>query len=79
MILINFSFALVFVKKIKLNFRYKKMTEKLYDNLQEKYKIHISDYKNMQIKNFWAFSNFSFNSTVRKKYAGLRNCLEIRS
>ena len=55
------------------------MTEKLYDNLQEKYKIHISDYKNMQSKNIWAFSNFSFNSIVRKKYAGLRNCLEIRS
>ena len=52
MILINFSFVLVFVKKIKLNFRYKKMTEKLYDNLQEKYKIHISDYKICKVRTF---------------------------
>ena len=34
----NFNFLLVFVGKIKLNFHYKKMTEKMYDNLQEKYK-----------------------------------------
>ena len=34
----SFNFLLVFVSKIKSNFHYKKMTEKIYDNLQEKYK-----------------------------------------
>ena len=37
----NFNFSLVFVGKIKLNFYYKKMTEKMYDNLQEKYKNSV--------------------------------------
>ena len=35
----NFNFSLVFVGKIKLNFHYKKMAEKMHDNLQKKYKI----------------------------------------
>ena len=26
-----------------------------------------------------AFSNFDFNSTIKKKYSGICNCLEIRS
>ena len=38
---INFNFSLVFVSKIKLNFCYKKMIEKMYDNLQEKYKNSV--------------------------------------
>ena len=67
---INFNLLLVFVGKTKFNFHYKKMTKKMYDNLQEKYK---SSFKNME-----TFSNFDFNSTVRQKYTGVCNCLEIR-
>ena len=33
----NFNVSLVFVGKIELNFYYKKMTEKMYDNVQDKY------------------------------------------
>ena len=33
---INFNLLLVFVSKTKFNFHYKKMTKKIYDNLQEK-------------------------------------------
>ena len=55
--------SVVFVGKIKLNFHYKKMTEKMYDNLQEKYKSSV-----FQIfKICKAFSNFDFNSTIRRK------------
>ena len=63
---INFNLLLVFVSKTKFNFHYKKMTKKIYDNLQEKY------------KSMETFSNFDFNSTVRQKYTGVCNCLEIR-
>ena len=43
------------------------MNEKMYDNLQEKYKNSI-----FQILNICkAFSNFYFNSTIRK------NCLQL--
>ena len=59
----DFNFSLVFVDKIKLNFYYKKMTEKMYDSLQEKYKksvFHI-------LKIYKAFSNFDFNATITKK------------
>ena len=39
----------IFVGKIKLNFHYKKMTEKMYDKLLEKYKnSFFSDFKNRQ-------------------------------
>ena len=34
----SFNFSLVFVSQIMLNFHYKRMTKKIYDNLQEKYK-----------------------------------------
>ena len=39
------------------------MTEKMHNNLQEKYKNGV-----FQILKIWeAFSNFNFNSTIRKK------------
>ena len=45
----NFNFWLAFVGKIKTNFSYKKMTGKMYDNLQEKYKNNVFQIlKNMQ-------------------------------
>ena len=50
------------------------MTEKIYDSLQEKYKSSVFQI----LKICKAFSNFDFNSTIRKKYAGLCNCLEIK-
>ena len=50
----NFNVLLVFVGKINLNFYYKKMTEKMYDNLQGKYISSV-----LQILKIWkAFSNF---------------------
>ena len=57
----NFNF--VFVGKIKLNFYYKMMTEKIYDNFQEKYKNSVFQI----LKICKASSNFDFNSAVRKK------------
>ena len=39
------------------------MTEKMYDNLQEKYKNSV--FQILKIRN--AFSNFDFNSAIRKK------------
>ena len=51
------------------------MTEKMYGNLQEKYKNRVFQI----LKIFKAFSNFDFNSTIRKKNTGLCNCLEIKS
>ena len=58
----NFNFPLVYVGKIKLNSRYKKMIEKMYDNLQEKYKKSV-----FQILDICkAFTNFGFNSTIGK-------------
>ena len=44
----------------------------MYDIMQEKYKTSV-----FQICK--AFSNFDFNSTIRKKYTGFCNCLEIMS
>ena len=64
----------IFVGKIKLNFQYKKMTEKKYYDLPEKY----TDSVFLILKICKAFSNFDFNSTIRKKYTGLCNCLEIK-
>ena len=69
----NFNF--VFVGKIKLNFYYKMMTEKIYDNFQEKYKNSVFQI----LKICKASSNFDFNSTVRNKIHGLCDCLEISS
>ena len=44
----NFNFSLVFVGTIKLNFYYRNMTEKMYDNLQgEIQKECFSGFKNM--------------------------------
>ena len=39
------------------------MTEKMYDNLQEKYKNSV--FQILKIRK--AFSNFDFNSAIRKK------------
>ena len=51
------------------------MTEKMYGNLQEKYKNIVFQI----LKIYKAFSNFDYNSTIREKYTGFSNCLEIRS
>ena len=51
------------------------MTTKMYDNLQDKYISNVSQI----LKICKAFSNFDFNSTIRKKYTGFCNCLEIVS
>ena len=53
----------IFVGKIRINFHDKKMTEEIYDKLLEKYKN--SAFQILKIGK--AFSNFDFNSTVRKK------------
>ena len=53
----------IFIGKTKLNFHYKKMTKKSYDNLLDKYKNNVSQI----LKICKAFSNFDFNSTIRKK------------
>ena len=71
----NFNFSLVFVGKIKFNFHYKKMTEKMYDNLQKKYESSVFQI----LKICKAFSNFDFNLTIRKKYTGFCNCFKTRS
>ena len=46
------------------------MTEKMYDKLLEKYNNSVFQI----LKVCKAFSNFDFNSTIRKKYTGLCNC-----
>ena len=51
----------IFVGKIRLNFHYKKMTEKMYDKLLEKYSV----FQILKIDK--AFSHFDFNSTIREK------------
>ena len=51
------------------------MTEKMYDNLQEKYINSVFQI----LKLCKAFSNFDFNSTIRKEHTGFCNCLEISS
>ena len=57
----NFSFPLGFVGKIELNFHYKKMTDKMSDNLREKYKISV-----FQILHLCkVFNNFGFSLTIR--------------
>ena len=59
----NFSFPLGFVGKIELNFHYKKMTDKMSDNLREKYKISV-----FQILHLCkVFNNFGFSLTIRGK------------
>ena len=50
----NSNFPLVFVGKINLNFYYKKMTEKMHDNLQEKYLSNVFQ----SLKTCKAFRNF---------------------
>ena len=59
----NLNFSLVFFGKIKLNVYYKKMTQNMYGNLQEKYRN--SFFKILKL--FKAFNNFDFNLTVKKK------------
>ena len=59
----NFDFSLVFVVRIKLNFHYIKMTEKMYDNFLEKYKNSVLEI----LKICKALTNFDFNSTIREK------------
>ena len=49
----------IFVSKIRLNFHYKKITEKMYDKVVEKH------FQVLKIGK--AFSHFDFNSTIRKK------------
>ena len=49
--------------------------KKMYGNLQEKYKNIAFQI----LKIYKAFSYFDYNSTIRKKYTGLCNSLEIRS
>ena len=71
----NFNFLLVFVGKIKLNSYYKKMIEKMYDNLQQKYRNSVFQI----LKICKAFSNLDFDSKLGKKYTGLCNCLKLRS
>ena len=53
----------IFVGKNKLNFYYKKMTDKMYDNLLEKYKNGVFQI----LKICKAFKNFDFNFSIRKK------------
>ena len=53
----------IFVGKIELNFHYKKMTEKMYHKLIEKYKDSVFQI----LKIGKAFSNFGLNLTIRKK------------
>ena len=57
----NLNFSLAFVGKIKLNCNYVKMTKKMYDNLQEKYKNSL-----FQILIHKASYNSNFNSSIRK-------------
>ena len=59
----KFKFLLNFLGKIKLNFQYKKITEKMYYNLLEKYNISLF----LILTLCKAFSNFGFNLTIRKK------------
>ena len=61
----------IFVGKIKLNFHYKKMTEKIYD----KYKNGVFQI----LKIGKAFSHFGLNLTIGKKYTWLCNYLKIKS
>ena len=46
----------------------------MYGNLQEIYENIVFQI----LKAFEEFSNFDYNSTIRRKYSGLCNCLEIR-
>ena len=52
----------MFVGKIKLNCHYIKMTKKMYDNLQEKYKNNLFQILNIHKASY----NFDFNSSIRK-------------
>ena len=51
------------------------MTEKIYDNLQEKYKNSVFQI----LKICKMFSNFDINLTIREKHTVLCNGLEIKS
>ena len=66
----NFNFSLVFVGKIKSNFPYKKMTEKMYDNLPEKYKNSVFQI----LKTCNAFRNLILIRQLGKKYTWMCNC-----
>ena len=49
--------------RLGLKFYYKKMTEKTYEKLQEKFKNGV--FQSLEI--YKGFSNFYFNLTIRKK------------
>ena len=51
------------------------MTEKMHRSLQEKY----TNIAFQILKIHKAFSNFDYNSTIRKKYTGFCTCLKIKS
>ena len=53
----------IFVHKIRLNFHYQEMTEKMYDKLLEKHRDSVFQI----LKRGKAFSHFDFNSTNWKK------------
>ena len=53
----------VFVSKIRLNFHYKKMTEKMYYKVVEKHKSSVFEI----LKIGKAFRHVDFNSTIRKE------------
>ena len=57
----NFNFLSVFVGKIKLNFYYKKITDKMYDNMKGKYKNNVFQI----LKICKVFNSFDFSSTIR--------------
>ena len=74
MLVSNFNLSLVFVSKIKLNF-YKKMTQKMHDNLQKKYKNSVFQI----LKICKRLVILILIQQLGKKYTGLCNCLEISS
>ena len=53
----------IFVSKTRLNFYYKKMAKKMYDKVVEKHKNNV--FQTLKIGK--AFSQFDFNSAIRKK------------
>ena len=56
----------------KINFHYKKMTEKMYDKLLEKYKNSVFQI----LKIGKAFSHFDLNSTIKKQTHSLAQLFE---
>ena len=66
----------IFVGKIKLNFHYKKMTEKMYGNFQKKYKS--SAFQILKICKAFLIAILFLIRELGKTYTGLCNCLEIK-